>query len=126
MAAQAKSIREVRKDDLEQAIEEATEAMAKATDRTLRTNVLRTLESRRTSLIRSHNEWHRACVDYSCKVASSVSSDQKKEDANENLKPVKKEYLEALDKINDAIEDLIRTNQAQDDDARKKKILRCK
>ena len=56
MAAQAKSIREVRKDDLEQAIEEATEAMAKATDRTLRTNVLRTLESRRTSLIRSGTE----------------------------------------------------------------------
>ena len=104
MAAQAKSIREVRKDDLEQVNEEVTEAMKKVTDKTLRTNVLRTLETRRTSLIKSYYEWHRACADYSMKVASSVTSEQKKEDASENIKPVKKEYLEALDKISDEIE----------------------
>ena len=45
MAALAKSAREVKKDEPEEIIEEATEAMGKVTDSTLRTNVTRTLDS---------------------------------------------------------------------------------
>ena len=115
MAALAKSAREVKKDEPEEIIEEATEAMGKVTDSTLRTNVTRTLESRRTSLIKSYEEWHKACGDYSSKLASTVASEQKKEDANANIKPVRKAYLEALDQLNDMIEELTKKADAQDE-----------
>ena len=105
MAAQAKGVRDVKKDDLEDTMDEASDTMEKMETKSLRTNVLRTLETRRTSLIRHYDDWHRACSDYSCKVAATATSEQKTEDATVNIKPIKKKYVEILDRMNDLIED---------------------
>jgi hypothetical protein len=105
MADKAKSAREVQKEELEISIEETNEALKNAKEKTMRTNVLRTLHTRRNSLSVSYEQWSQACYEYSTKIAGTISSEDKKKDTDENVKPSRKLYMETMDALNDMIEE---------------------
>ena len=107
MAAQAKNTREVKKEELQACIEEANEALENAKEQRMRTNVLRTLQTRKNRLSVSYEEWNRACHDYSTKVAATIMPDEKQKDTGDNVKPVRKSYIETLDALNDIIEEKV-------------------
>ena len=88
MAVQVKNTREARKEELLTCIEEANDALGEAKDKKMRTNVLRTLQTRERRLRDSFDEWNRVCSDYTAKVASTILPDDKKTNIKENVKPV--------------------------------------
>ena len=105
MAVQAKNTREARKEELLTCIEEANDALGEAKDKKMRTNVLRTLQTRERRLRDSFDEWNRACSDYTTKVTFTILPDDKKTDVEENVKPVRKSFIETSDLLNDMIEE---------------------
>ena len=105
MAVQAKNTREARMEELLTCIEEDNDALGEAIHKKMRTNVLRTLQTRERRLRDSFDEWNRACSDYNTKVAFTILPDDKKRDVEENVKPVRKSFLETSDLLNDMIEE---------------------
>ena len=72
MAAQAKGFRQVKKEELEACIEDAKDAIGNARDKKLRTNIVRTLMTRKNALTISYEAWNKACGDYSIKQCCQV------------------------------------------------------
>ena len=107
MAVQAKNNRQVMREDLEACIEEANIAIRNSKENKLKTNIVRTLKTRRTALTGSYDSWNQACGEYSAKVGSTLEADEKQRDTSENVKPVRREYLATLDELNDIIEEKI-------------------
>ena len=105
MAEKAKAAREVDKEELLISIEEANDALDSASKNLLRSNVLRTLQTRKKSLSASFDQWNRSCREYSSKVFSSATSEEKQQDTADNIKPVRKSYMETMDALNDIIEE---------------------
>ena len=82
---------------------EARGTIQKYEDSLLKTNIIRTLESRRNKLLKCYELWQNSCIDYACKFAASVSTADKAEDVATNIKPVRSEYRECMDKRNDLL-----------------------
>ena len=78
MAEKAKAAREVDKEELLISIEEANDALDSASKNLLRSNVLRTLQTRKKSLSASFDQWNRSCREYSSKVFSSATLEEVK------------------------------------------------
>ena len=126
MAAQAKGFRQVKKEELEACIEDAKDAIGNARDKKLRTNIVRTLMTRKNALTASYEAWNKACGDYSIKSSSNTIPDEKKKDVTENVKPVRMDYLDCLDELNDLIEEKLAVENAKNQDTRKVEELQTK
>ena len=105
MAAQAKGYRLVKKEELEACIEDARDAIDNAKEQKLKTNIVRTLTSRRNALNTSFEAWSKACGDYSLKSSATMTTVEKNTDITDNVRPVRKQYLDINDELSDLIED---------------------
>ena len=126
MAAQAKTIRQVKKEELEACIEDSKDAIENAKEKKLKTNVVRTLMTRRSTLTGSYEVWNKACGEFSVKVAITLTPDEKKTDNMENVKPVRNDYLEILDILNDLIEEKLALDKSKDQETKKVEELKTK
>ena len=132
MAAQAKGYRQVKKEELDACMEDARDAIDNAKEQKLRTNIVRTLMSRRNALSTSFEAWSKACGDYSLKSSATLSSVEKNTDITDNGRPVRKKYLDINDELNDIIEEKFAKENAkkQDDDKvaelQRKIKMKCK
>ena len=88
MAAQAKGYRLVKKEELEACMEDARDAIDNAKEQKLKTNIVRTLTSRRNALNTSFEAWSKACGDYSLKSSATMTTVEKNTDTTDNVRPV--------------------------------------
>ena len=126
MAAQAKNYRQVMQDEILACIEEAKEAIAEAKEQKMKTHIVRTLQTRRNALAGSYGNWNKSCGEYSVKASSTLTPEDKKADTTVNIKPVRKEYLETLDELNDIIEEKLALEETNSAEKNRKEDLETK
>ena len=126
MAAQAKVFRQVKKEEIETCIEDAMEAIENVKSKQLKTNNVRTLMTRKNTLVNCYETWNKACRDYLVKVSSNVNTEEKEKDNTENVKSVRRNYLNCLDELNDLIEDKSAEENSKDQNVKKIEELETK
>ena len=112
-------------------MEDAQDAIENAKEQKLKTNIVRTLTSRRNALNTSFEAWSKACGDYSLKSSATMTTVEKNTDITDNVRPVRKQYLDINDELSDLIEDklAIENTKLQDNkvaELQQKIKMKCK